>query len=204
LNYIVTSNHVHILFHAQDAVSLSKAMHFVQGNSARDYNQRKGREGSFWRGRYHPTMIQEGSHLSRCLFYIDMNMVRAGECKHPSGWAESGYHELLGKRQRYRIVDAEQLLKCLGHKDENNEFKEWYERTLEDYIKSNYHAREALWTESLAIGGREWLLELGKGIHGLEITAIDKSFSRTGENISLYRLTGSTRAKEAFWKKHQN
>ena len=203
LDYIVTSNHVHILFHANDATSVSEAMRYIQGNSARDYNIRKSREGSFWRGRYHPTMIQDGAHLSRCLFYIDMNMVRAGECKHPSGWLESGYHELIGKRQRYRIADTAQLLKCLGHKGEKEEFRKWYERTLEDYIKSNYHAREAMWTESLAIGNKAWLLELGKGIHGLKMAAIDKSYSRTGEKSSLYSLTGSSRVKEAFWKKHQ-
>jgi hypothetical protein len=130
-------------------------------------------------------------------------MVRAGECKHPSEWAESGYHELIGKRQRYRIVNTAQLLECLSHKGEKEEFKKWYDRTLEDYIKCNYHAREAMWTESLAIGKKEWLLELGKGIHGLELKAIDKSNFRTGEKTSLYILTGSGRAKEAFWKKHQ-
>ena len=203
LDYMVTSNHVHLLFHAYEAAAVSDAMRYIQGNSARDYNLRKEREGSFWRGRYHPTMIQDGAHLSRCLFYIDMNMVRAGECKHPSGWTESGHHELLGKRKRYRIVDTNQLLKCLGHKGEKEEFKKWYERTLEDYIKSNYHARETIWTESLAIGNKEWLLKLGKGIHGLEMKAIDKSYFRIGEKTALYSLTGSSRVKEAFWKKHQ-
>ena len=84
LDYIVTGNHVHILFHAFDARAVSGAMRYIQGNSARDYNLRKEREGSFWRGRYHPTMIQDGTHLSRCIFYIDMNMVRAGKCDHPS------------------------------------------------------------------------------------------------------------------------
>ena len=203
LDYIVTSNHVHLLFHAGSATEVSGAMRYIQGNSARDYNLRKRREGAFWRGRYHPTMIQDGGHLSRCIFYIDMNMVRARKCTHPSGWAESGYHELTGKRHRYRIVDMGQLLKCLGHKGETEEFRKWYERTLEDYMSSNYHAREAIWSESLAIGSREWLLKLGKGIHGLELKELDKSYFRTGENAALYSLTGSSRGKEAFWKKHQ-
>jgi hypothetical protein len=34
-----------------------------------------GHGGAFWSDRYHPTLIQNGAHLGRCLFYIDMNMV---------------------------------------------------------------------------------------------------------------------------------
>lgn len=203
LDYVVTSNHVHLLLHARNAGDVSEALRYVQGNSARDYNMRKSREGAFWRGRYHPTMIQDGAHLSRCIFYIDMNMVRAGECRHPSEWEESGYHELTGKRRRYRIVSIGRLLKCLGHKGEVEGFRKWYARTLEDYISSNYHVREAIWTESLAIGEKRWLQKLGRGIHGLELKPIDRASLRAGEKTALYSLSGSSRGKEAFWRKHQ-
>ena len=103
LDYMVTCNHVHLLVWTREATSLSLAMHWLHSNVARDYNRRKGREGSFWRSRYHPTLIQDGDHLSRCLVYIDLNMVRAGVCEHPQDWRCSGYHELCGKRRRYRV-----------------------------------------------------------------------------------------------------
>ena len=106
-------------------------------------------------------------------------------------------------RQRRLIIDKNKLLECLGHRGETEEFGKWYKMTLEDYIGRNYHARESVWTESLAIGSREWLLKLGKGIHGIEIEELEKSFIRAGERTSLYRLTGSSRAKQAFWRKHQ-
>jgi hypothetical protein len=41
--------------------------------------------------------MQSGSHLSRCLFYIDMNMVRAGVVTHPFEWAFGGAAELGGR-----------------------------------------------------------------------------------------------------------
>ncbi len=42
-------------------------------------------------------MIETGTHLSRCLFYIDLNMVRAGVVQHPEEWQHGGYRELDGK-----------------------------------------------------------------------------------------------------------
>jgi hypothetical protein len=32
----------------------------------------KEREGAFWRGRFRPTLVRSGAHLSRCFFYIDI------------------------------------------------------------------------------------------------------------------------------------
>ena len=34
-------------------------------------------------GRYRSTLIRDGRHLGRCLFYIDLNLVRAKAVKHP-------------------------------------------------------------------------------------------------------------------------
>ena len=85
LNYVVTSNHVHLLVWVRKSSELPRAMQFLQGEFAQQYNKRKAREGAFWRDRYHTTMIQSGAHLSRCLFYIDMNMVRARVVDHPRG-----------------------------------------------------------------------------------------------------------------------
>ena len=97
LNYVVTSNHIHLLVWVRKAEALPKAMQFLNGEFGQYYNKRKKREGAFWRDRYHSTLIQTGDHLSRCLFYIDMNMVRAG--------AVELYNEFGFKRKRIRKVE---------------------------------------------------------------------------------------------------
>ena len=56
---------------------------FIQGTIAQKYNRAKKREGSFWRNRYHITLIENGYHLTHCLFYIDFIMLRAGVVSHP-------------------------------------------------------------------------------------------------------------------------
>lgn len=61
-------------------------MQFLSGTAAQDYNRRTGREGAIWSSRHRPTLIEPGLHLSRCFFYIDLNMVRAGVVSRPVEW----------------------------------------------------------------------------------------------------------------------
>ena len=37
------------------------------------------------------------------------NMVRCGAVSHPSQWQWLGYHEIMGQRQRYRLLDLDRL-----------------------------------------------------------------------------------------------
>ncbi len=168
LDYIVTSNHVHLLLWAADASAVSAVMQHVQGTSGRDFNRRKGREGAFWRDRYHPTLIQNGEHLRRCLFYIDLNMVRTGVVQHPAQWRCSGYHELSGSRQRYRIINKLHLLRCLGAPCAAAEFDVWYHRTLAERLARNCRMRESLWTECVAVGDRDWVSGLAVKVAGVQ------------------------------------
>lgn len=160
LDYMVTSNHVHLLIFSPDTDTLSSAMQFLQGVVARDFNRRKNREGSFWTGRFRPTLIQSGPHLSRCLFYIGMNMVRTGEIRHPSEWHCCGYHELSGQKQRYRIIDKEKLLTVLSTGNDLEQFYEWYLKTMEESLRSNIMQRQAIWTECVAVGDKQWIEKL--------------------------------------------
>lgn len=90
LNYIVTSNHVHLLVHDQGKGEIARSMQLIAGRTAQEYNLRKGRKGAYWDDRYHATAIETGDHLARCITYIDRNMVRAGVVRHPEEWIWSG------------------------------------------------------------------------------------------------------------------
>ena len=104
LNYIVTSNHIHLLVHCESAENhIARAMHLVSGKIAWDYNHRKKRKGSFWEDRYHATAIESGKHLLNCMLYIDTNMVRAEVVKHPKDWPYCGYQEIINYKQKYTL-----------------------------------------------------------------------------------------------------
>ena len=46
--------------------------------------------------------------------YIDLNMVRAGVVAHPYEWEWCGYSELLGSRQRYRLLSTPEVATAYG------------------------------------------------------------------------------------------
>jgi putative transposase len=112
--YCLTSNHVHLLLTAASKEVLAALMQSLAGDFAQAYNIRKKRSGAFWGDRYHATLVESDRHLWNCLRYIDLNMVRAGAVKHPRDWAWCGYHELVGLRTRYRLIDRARLLEAWG------------------------------------------------------------------------------------------
>lgn len=109
LDYCVTSNHAHLLVDASERLEVSGFMREVASEFARAYNQRKDRTNAFWGDNYHATLVEDGEYLWQCLCYIELNMVRCGVVEHPRDWAWVGYHEILGNRRLYRLVDVDRL-----------------------------------------------------------------------------------------------
>ena len=108
LNYMVTSNHIHLLVvdTGQKDV-IPKSMQLVAGRTGQEYNQRKNRKGAYWEDRYHASAVESGVHLARCMAYIDTNMIRAGVVSHPSMWSFSGYNEIQEPRKKNILIDYE-------------------------------------------------------------------------------------------------
>lgn len=156
LDYIVTSNHVHLLVYVNEGTEISETMRYVHGRMGQWHNGQRGQSGAFWGDRYHATRIQSGKHLCRCLVYIDLNMVRAGAVEHPFQWKQSAWSELTGVRRRYRIINTEQLIKCLWMKDEAA-FREWHRRAIGQQLQCDRLEREKYWSTAVAVGDREWL-----------------------------------------------
>ena len=78
LDYMVTSNHVHLLVDDRKGGEvIPQSIQLVAGRSGQQYNRRKHRRGAFWEDRYHATAVESGEHFRQCLAYIDLNMVRA-------------------------------------------------------------------------------------------------------------------------------
>jgi putative transposase len=159
LNYIVTSNHTHLLVKDSGRGEIPKSIQLVDGRTAQQYNQRKKRKGAFWNDRYHATAVATDEHLMRCLVYIDLNMVRAGVVKHPCDWAESGYGEIQGPRKRYAVIDTSALLTLLNCRDLAHLQTE-HAHQLKSVLASDRNRRDACFSESLAVGNREFVEEV--------------------------------------------
>jgi len=158
LDYIVTSNHVHLLLSAKKSENISKGLCYLHGRIAQFHNHETGKSGSFWSNRFHSTLIQDGDHLGECLFYIDMNMVRAGAVKHPSEWDTCGYNEFYKQKHRFRIININRLLQVLDILDIET-FRKWHTLTLNTIIEREASKHVELWTKAYAVGDEEWLKE---------------------------------------------
>jgi len=157
LAYCITSNHVHLLVTAGTEDRISRFMESLEGDFAQYYNLRKKRSGAFWGGRFHATAIEDQSHLWQCMIYIELNMVRAGLVRHPAEWPWCSYAELMGERKRYRLVDRDHLATAFGHHPDTPAFKSAYRHGIEQVILARAFARQAKWTESLAIGSEAYV-----------------------------------------------
>lgn len=156
LDYCLTSNHVHLLIDAPARHEVSGLMQKVAGEFARAYNHRKKRTNAFWGDNFHATLVENGQYLWDCLRYIELNMVRCGVVNHPREWEWVGYHEIMGRRQRYRLLDLERLCWRLGT-DQLDQVRTNLDVTLEETMVGDQMKREARWTEGLAVGSRAFV-----------------------------------------------
>jgi putative transposase len=181
LNYTVTSNHVHLLVKDTGGETIARSMQLIAGRTAQEYNQRKNRKGAYWEDRYHATAVQGDGHLARCLVYIDLNMVRAGVVGHPDEWPESGYQEIQSPSQRYRIVDLDSLQSLFGLSSlarRHALHRAWVDAAL----KVAAHQREAIWSDSIAVGSLEYVEEMKAN---LGIGARERKVDETAEGFIL-------------------
>jgi putative transposase len=159
LNYIVTSNHIHLLVSAPTRTdAIPRTIQFVAGRLGQEYNRRKHRKGAFWEDRYHATAIESGDHLWRCLVYVDLNMVRAGVVDHPSEWKWSGYHEIQHPKTRYRLIDHERLKRFLNmasHDELAETHRGWVESQLVEKP-----TRQEYFSNSIAVGSRTFIEQI--------------------------------------------
>jgi len=181
-NYIVTSNHIHLLVKDDSGENnIPKFMQLLESRTAQEYNNRKNRQGAFWEDRYHATAIESDSHLIECMVYISLNMVRAGVVKHPVDWRESGCYEIEFPKKRYAIINYNSLLKTLNiesmAKLQENQ-KEW----IKEAMVRNNNKRESKWTEAIAVGSQSFLEKFKQQ---LDIKAKSRKIIPSGEGYEL-------------------
>ena len=177
LNYIVTSNHIHLLVMDDgDRETIPRSMQLIAGRTGQEYNQRKNRGGAFWEDRYHATAVEDGDHFRRCLVYIDLNMVRAGIVNHPTQWQFGGYNEIQSPRRKNVLINYDRLAAILGIQS-YDEVKRNHKIWVAEELAADRKQRDEKWTKSIAVGGREFVDSVkhnlggranGRKVHGDE------------------------------------
>lgn len=186
-NYIVTSNHVHLLVVDTEEDVIAKSLQLVAGRTAQGFNQRKKRKGAFWEDRYHATAVETDEHLAKCIVYIDLNMVRAGVVRHPSEYRLSGFNEIQNPPKRYAVINRKALLDLFSIANQERfqqEHRYWVEAELQTDVKK----RKSLWSESIAIGSEGFVERI---YQQLGLRAKGRSIVSEKEGIALKEVSAS-------------
>jgi hypothetical protein len=83
-------------------------------------------------------------------------MIRCGTVKHPEAWRWCGYDELIGTRQRYRIINIDRLLQSL-HLNNHAELSHLHAEGISEQIALKKLTRAPHWTEALAVGSKDFV-----------------------------------------------
>jgi len=87
--YVLMTNHVHLLVTPQTARGPARMMQGIGRKYVRYFNERHGRTGTLWEGRYRSTLVDSDRYFFACSRYIELNPVRAGIVTDPAvcGWS---------------------------------------------------------------------------------------------------------------------
>jgi putative transposase len=136
-------------------------------------------------------------------------MVRAGVVDHPREWPFGSYAEIMSSRQRYRLIDRPMLLQFLGIRNDEL-LKSAYDSWIRERLSRGPLEREAIWTDSIAVGEasfvREFKKKLGIRANSREIAMADGEGSfilREGEDTygGNYRGKNEVLSKRDKFKK---
>jgi putative transposase len=76
--YVLMTNHVHLLLTPSGPGQIPRIMQSLGRRYVRFVNDRYGRTGTLWEGRYKACLVASDEHLLCCHRYIELNPVRAG------------------------------------------------------------------------------------------------------------------------------
>jgi putative transposase len=112
--YVLMDNHFHLLATPQAADALPLMMQAIGRRYVRYFNDRQGRSGTLWEGRYRSTLIQPEPYLLACMAYIDLNPVRHGLVAQARDYVWSSHGHYAGLRVD-RLVTPHPLYWALGN-----------------------------------------------------------------------------------------
>jgi REP-associated tyrosine transposase len=89
--FAIMNTHYHLLATPQHKNALPRAMQLIDGGYVRYYNEKHGRMGTSWCGRYKARLIADERYWLTCLRYIDLNPVEAKMVTFPEEYQWCSY-----------------------------------------------------------------------------------------------------------------
>jgi len=104
--YVLMDTHVHLLATPETDEGLSRAMQSLGRRYVAAFNQRHGRTGTLWDGRFRAAPMEADAYLLACMRFIELNPARTGGWLAEPGeyrWSSAAHH--LGRRRDPLVLD---------------------------------------------------------------------------------------------------
>lgn len=103
--YVLMPNHVHLLATPEREDTLARLMQSLGRRYVRWFNDRHGRTGTLWEGRFRSSVVEAERYFLACSRYIELNPVRAGLAADPLAFPWSSYAHHVGRRVDPLVAD---------------------------------------------------------------------------------------------------
>ena len=140
--YALLDNHVHLLLTPPDDRALSRAMQSLGRRYVAAFNQRHGRSGSLWEGRYRTCIVDPDGAFLDCLRHIETHAHRSAVMApelHASRWTSLPHH--LGAASDPLVTDHPAFWR-LGNTPFERELA--YRRLVDE-------PQDRAWTDAMAV-----------------------------------------------------
>lgn len=107
--YLLLDNAVHLLLTPSTDQGLSAVMQALGRSYVRRFNQRHGRSGTLWEGRYRSTVLEAATWLLPAMVALDLTPVRAGLVHAPEAYPWSSHAHWIGLRQDRELTPHAQF-----------------------------------------------------------------------------------------------
>ncbi len=111
--YVLMGNHYHLLVRSAEG-QLSRAMRHLNGVYTQRHNWHHDRDGALLAGRYHSSLIEADSYLTRVARYIHLNPVTAGLVPAPERHWWSSYPGYLNPSEAPEWLHRDRVLGYFG------------------------------------------------------------------------------------------
>jgi putative transposase len=103
--YVLMPNHAHLLITPTEDAAIGRALQTHGRQYVRWFNDRHGRTGGLFEGRYRSAVVEADRYLLACMRYIELNPVRAGLASDPTQFPWSSHRHHIGMRTDALVSD---------------------------------------------------------------------------------------------------
>lgn len=134
--FCLMTTHYHLMLDVPED-GLQRAMHWLNGTYAQQFNRRHGRWGHLCGARYTATPIESKLQLIRTAAYVALNPVRAGICENAEDYVWSSYRGTAGFDRQFDFVDDRELLAFFGgeRKSASRRFRRYVEARRDEVMR---------------------------------------------------------------------